>query len=216
MYRWELPWSWAGNPGAPPQLKAEPRKHLSLRTHNVRNQGHPWNSTLPAECLLSRKYARLVSGVVHGLTALAPLWCRDPSVHVEPRHMLDPRLLPSQSPDANQSINNRDHASGSSFHNVTGNRHWSQQRKTLYTGVQEWRVALCTLAKTPPTPKSTPICLLFYWLALSVARKTLCCSWALSISFLFFFLFFFSFAFGALFPIPGEREMKTCQKRLFL
>lgn len=155
-------------------------------------------------------------GVLRGLTALAPPWCHNPSVHMEPRHMLDPKLLPSQFPDANQSINNRDHARGSSFHNVTGNRHWSQQRKTLYTGVQEWRVALCTLAKTPPTPKSTPTCLLFYWLALSVARKTLCCSWALSISFLFFFLFFFSFAFGALFPIPGEREMKTCQKSLFL
>lgn len=43
-------------------------------------------------------------------------------------------LLPSQSPDANQSINNRDHARGSSVHNVTGNRYWSKQRKSCTPG----------------------------------------------------------------------------------
>lgn len=69
-------------------------------------------------------------------------------------------------------------------------------------------VYFCKKNTTPcPPPKTKqnlhPPCLLFYWLALSVARKTLCCSWALSISFLFFFLFFFSFAFGVLFP-PGQ------------
>lgn len=39
-----------------------------------------------------------------------------------------------------------------------------------------------------------------------MARKTLCCSWARSVSFLLFFLFFFSFAFGALLPTMGGRE----------
>lgn len=49
-------------------------------------------------------------------------------------------------------------------------------------------------------PQLLPV---FYWLALSVARKTLCCSWALSVNFLLFFLFLFSLAFGVLFP-PGQ------------
>jgi hypothetical protein len=62
--------------------------------------------------------------------------------------------------------------------------------------------------KNNPLPPKSTRCVLFYWLALSVARKTLCCSWALSINFLFFFLFLLSFAFGVLFPAMGEGEKK--------
>lgn len=195
---------------------------------NMRNKGHKRNSTLPAKrCLSINMHKSILQwgglqphtscpsvgpGVaLSGGTASWVTCCTlTPAATAAGR-----KLPPSQSPDANQSINNTETtlvAPPLTTWLGTGTGPSSANATHQCPGVESSFVHFC---KNNPQPRKKPkqtnnknnttLCLLFYWLALSVARKTLCCSWALSISF-FFFLFFLSFAFGALFPTTGGRE----------
>lgn len=133
--------------------------------HNVRNKGHKWDSTSPAERLLSHKYTHVRSAVVgcsltppHGGARIPPCTlsqvtcCSLTPAPINAGH----ELPPSQSLDANRSINNRDHARGS----FLSQRYWEhilvRAAQRLHTSVQTWRVALCTFAKNTPRPQIHP------------------------------------------------------------
>lgn len=192
--------------------------------HNVKNKGHKWNSTSPAEHLLSHKYAHVRSSEVvcsltppHGGARIPPrtlsqvTCCSLTSAPINAGQ----ELPPSQSLDANQSINNRDHARGSFL-----SRYWEQilvrAAQSLHTSVQEWRVALCTFAKNTPRPNSPDASHFTGQPCLWPGRRCAAPGLALSAS---------SSSSCSSSPSPlalsslqweKEKEMKTCQKRLFL
>lgn len=193
--------------------------HLSLTMHNVRNKSHKW--TVLAYVVFPSM--RVGTGAFSGGNIQPRACCRSslPGTgsrdtvlttggHMQqlPLMQLNKLLLP-QAPDSNQSRNNPESMLG----HFPSKRYWKWilvRAVGMLSASVDWRVALCTFAiqitktnKQTKTLKMPQLFIFFYWLALSVARKTLCCSWALSISFLLFFLFLFSFAFGALFP-PGQ------------
>lgn len=97
--------------------------------------------------LASLQYQGWMSGS-HGIKSQA--------VHLTPASTdSGHKLLPSQSPDANQSINNRAHTHDSSSHKVSGNRCWLGPHKgcppVSING--EW---LCALLQNTPHSQSPP------------------------------------------------------------